>query len=136
MKTWTVPAIVTTTRSRTGSAARRSCIAVGLSRRPTRTVPERFAVNLTRAPRLAGRLPRRGSASWTVPFAPAGEARSTTVTRRSAPTTSTSEASDADGGVEFGAADLEVDGTLVHGVVEVRRAPDLAAIVADEGLLP
>lgn len=40
------------------------------------------------------------------------------------------------GATSITAADLEVDGTLVHGVVEVRRAPDLAAVVADEGLLP
>lgn len=40
------------------------------------------------------------------------------------------------GATSITAADLEVDGTMVHGVVEVRRAPDLAAIVADEGLLP
>ncbi|MBX3287534.1 MAG: hypothetical protein KF703_19465 [Actinobacteria bacterium] len=40
------------------------------------------------------------------------------------------------GATSITAADLEVDGTLVHGVVEVRRAPDLEAIVADEGVLP
>lgn len=40
------------------------------------------------------------------------------------------------GATSITASDLEVDGTLVHGVVDVRRAPDLAAIVADEGLLP
>lgn len=40
------------------------------------------------------------------------------------------------GATSITASDLEVDGTLVHGVVEARRAPDLAAIVADEGLLP
>jgi hypothetical protein len=40
------------------------------------------------------------------------------------------------GATSITAADLEVEGNLVHGVVEVRRAADLAAIVADEGLLP
>lgn len=40
------------------------------------------------------------------------------------------------GATSITAADLEVEGDLVHGVVEVRRAADLAAIIADEGLLP